>query len=239
MWRNPLVDGSITTTNTRHNQGLCVLFYRAAIDLPRSTLNYLAGLIRRHRKTIGSAWRLLNPGQQALLVLADLRKDETFSGKHRVHGMNVQVIAAPNGTIPWTSSAMPGKSHDLTAARVWGTQRELDQAGILTLADKGYQGADFTVMITPYKGKNKPESQKSPTVPMPISADPANARTRSSSHGGSSASSAAVPTRPATSSKPSPSYRTTALKSPEDEMGSFMSIVTGGVSGNSARRDTI
>lgn len=46
-----------------------MLFYRAAVDLSRSTLNYVAGIIRRHRKAIGSPWRRLNPGQQALLVL--------------------------------------------------------------------------------------------------------------------------------------------------------------------------
>lgn len=55
-----------------------MLFDRAAVDLSRSTLNYVAGLIRRHRKAIRSAWRLLNPGQQALLVLVYLRKGETF-----------------------------------------------------------------------------------------------------------------------------------------------------------------
>jgi DDE superfamily endonuclease len=203
-----------------------VLFYRAAVDLSRSTLNYVAGLIRRRRKAIGSVWRLLNPGQQALLVLVYLRKDETFaeisagfgvsattawryveetvmllsarspklthalrkaardglahvildgtlihtdrvradrpyfSGKHRVHGMNVQVIAGPDGTILWTSGALPGSAHDLTAARVWGILRELEKAGILTLADKAYQGAEASVVITPYKGKNKPDSQK-------------------------------------------------------------------------------
>ncbi len=203
-----------------------MLFYRAALDLSRSTLNYVAGLIRRRRKAIGSAWRLLNPGQQALLVLAYLRKDETFaeisagfgvsattawryveetvmllsarspklaqalrkakkdgliylvldgtlictdrvradrpyfSGKHRVHGMNVQVIAGPDGAILWTSGALPGKVHDLTAARVWGILRALEKAGILTLADKAYQGAEASVVITPYKGKDKPESQK-------------------------------------------------------------------------------
>lgn len=56
-----------------------MLFYRAAVDLSRSTLNYVAGLIRRRRTAIGSMWRLLNPGRQALLVLAYLRKDETFA----------------------------------------------------------------------------------------------------------------------------------------------------------------
>ena len=51
-----------------------MLFYRAALPLSRKTLNYAAGLIRRHRASIGSLWRKLNPGRQALLVLAYLRK---------------------------------------------------------------------------------------------------------------------------------------------------------------------
>jgi hypothetical protein len=56
-----------------------VLFYRAALPLSSKTLNYAAGIIRRHRAAIGSARRKLNPGQQALLVLAYLRKGETFA----------------------------------------------------------------------------------------------------------------------------------------------------------------
>jgi Helix-turn-helix of DDE superfamily endonuclease len=56
-----------------------MLFYRAALPLSCKTLNYAAGLIRRHRISIGSRWRRLNPGQQALLVLAHLRKGETFA----------------------------------------------------------------------------------------------------------------------------------------------------------------
>jgi hypothetical protein len=59
-------------------QGLPVLFYRAALPLSRRTLNFVAGIVRRHLKAIGSRWRKLNPGQQALLVLAYLRKGETF-----------------------------------------------------------------------------------------------------------------------------------------------------------------
>jgi hypothetical protein len=51
-----------------------LLFYRAALPLSSRTLNYAAGIIRRHRKAIGSCWRKLNPGRQALLVLAYLRK---------------------------------------------------------------------------------------------------------------------------------------------------------------------
>ncbi|HEY9468002.1 MAG TPA: transposase family protein [Propionibacteriaceae bacterium] len=195
-----------------------MLFYRAAVDLSSSTLNYLAGLVRRHRTSIGSPWRRLTPAQQALLALVHLRKGETFaelaagfavstatawryvqeaikllsarspkldqalrkaakdglgylilngtliaidrvkadrpyySGKHRMHGMNIQVISSPDGTIIWTSGALPGGTHDLTAARIWGILPRLERAGILTLADKGYQGAGGSV-VTPYKGR--------------------------------------------------------------------------------------
>jgi hypothetical protein len=45
----------------------------------RAGLDYTAGIIRRHRKRIGSCWRKLNPGRLALLVLAYLRKGETFA----------------------------------------------------------------------------------------------------------------------------------------------------------------
>jgi hypothetical protein len=57
-----------------------MLFYRAALPLSRRTLDYLAGVVRRHRRRIGSCWRKLNPGQQALLVLVHLRNGETFAG---------------------------------------------------------------------------------------------------------------------------------------------------------------
>ncbi|SDI44485.1 DDE superfamily endonuclease [Sinosporangium album] len=66
--------------------------------------------------------------------------------------MNVQVIASPEG-------ALPGGVHDLTAARAWGIPREPGRAGILTLADKAYQGAEGPT-ATPYKSRGKPDSQK-------------------------------------------------------------------------------
>jgi hypothetical protein len=49
------------------------------MPLSHKTLSYVAGIIRRHRTSIGSCWRKLNPGQQALLVLACLKKGETFA----------------------------------------------------------------------------------------------------------------------------------------------------------------
>ena len=201
-----------------------MLFYPAVLPLCPQTLDYTAGIIRRHRRLIGSPWRKLNARQQALLVLAYLRKGETFaelaagfgisaatawryvtettallaarsawrsfgdraaskaghaylvidgtlipvdrvaadrpfySGKHRRHGMNLQVIASPGGEIVWVSGPLPGAVHDLTAARIWGIIAELDASGLVVLADKGYLGEDG--LRTPYRGRNKPASQK-------------------------------------------------------------------------------
>ena len=56
-----------------------MLFHHAMLPLSHRTLNYAAGVIRRRRRAIGSRWRKLNPAQQALLVLAYLRKGETFA----------------------------------------------------------------------------------------------------------------------------------------------------------------
>jgi DDE superfamily endonuclease len=201
-----------------------MLFYRAALPLSRKTLTFVSGIIRRHRASIGSPWRKLNCGQQALLVLVYLRKGDTFavvaagfgvstatawryvnetvallaarapklrkavrdagkaghayvvldgtlipvdrvaadrpfySGKHRRHGMNLQVIASPVGDVLWVSGALPGSVHDKKAEWIWGVLAELEAAGLVTLADKGYQGSTYAKI--PYKGRNKPESQK-------------------------------------------------------------------------------
>ena len=59
----------------------------------------------------------------------------------------------------WVSGPLPGAVHDLTAARIWGIVRELAAAGLVVLADKGYHGAGDHVR-TPYRGRNKPASQK-------------------------------------------------------------------------------
>jgi len=200
-----------------------MLFYRAALPLSSRTLTFVSGIIRRHRKSIGSRWRRVNPGQQALVVLAYLRKGETFadlaagfavgtttawryvnetvellaagapklrravraatkagyayvvldgtlipvdrvaadrpfySGKHRKHGMNLQVIASPGGDILWVSGALPGSVHDKKAEWIWGVLDELEAAGLVTLADKGYQGSAHAKI--PYRGRNKPEAQ--------------------------------------------------------------------------------
>jgi DDE superfamily endonuclease len=64
----------------------------------------------------------------------------------------------PHGDIVWVSGALPGAVHDLTAARIWGIIAELAASGLVVLRDKGYLGEDD--IRTPYRGRNKPASQK-------------------------------------------------------------------------------
>jgi hypothetical protein len=118
-----------------------------------------------------------------------------YSGKHRRHGMNLQVISTPDGDIVWISRPLPGATHDLTAARIWGILRELAAAGLIVLADKGYHGAGQS-LLTPYKGRGKPESQKSANHAHARLRGVGNAPTPSSRHDASCGNYAAAPGAP-------------------------------------------
>ena len=94
-----------------------------------------------------------------LIPIDRVAADRPFhSGKHRKHGMNLQVISSPDGEIVWVSGPLPGAVHDLTAARIWGIIRELAASGLVVLGDKGYLGEDH--ILVSYRGRNKPASQK-------------------------------------------------------------------------------
>ncbi|MEU5973089.1 transposase family protein [Streptomyces globisporus] len=75
-----------------------------------------------------------------------------YSGKHKRHGMNVQVLTDPFGRLLWASPALPGSTHDLTAARQHGIIEALAEAGLKYWADKAYQGASGTVRV-PFRGR--------------------------------------------------------------------------------------
>ena len=85
----------------------------------------------------------------------DTGHDLWYSGKHKAHGGNVQVVCDPSGFPVAVSDVQPGSAHDLAAARATGFLGTLHAAaallGLPTLADKGYDGAGIGVH-TPAKG---------------------------------------------------------------------------------------
>ncbi|MGW0827497.1 IS5 family transposase [Streptomyces sp. NPDC002845] len=193
-----------------------MLVYSSGVDVSSSALRFLAARLRERRRTLGTRWRRLSAGRQALLTLAHLRNGQPYaqlaagfgvgtttvyryvneavellaalaptlaeavraasmkafvildgtllpidriaadrpfySGKHKKHGMNVQVIADPKGRLLWASPALAGAVHDVRAAREHGIIDALAEAGINCWADKGYQGAGGTVRL-PYRGR--------------------------------------------------------------------------------------
>ncbi|MGW9436135.1 IS5 family transposase [Streptomyces sp. NPDC055607] len=207
--------------DTADSPGALLVPYPATLDVSYELVEHVSWLIYARRRELNSPWRRLGCFKQALLTLAHLRKNETFtqlaagfgvstttawryvdetldvlaawtpglhealtglgegdfvivdgtlipidriaadepyySQKHRKHGMNVQVIARPDGTPLWFSRATPGRTHDLTAARAHGIVQACLTREILVLADRAYQGAGATVR-TPYKNhREQPE----------------------------------------------------------------------------------
>ncbi len=183
-----------------------MLVYPSGVDVSSSALRFLTQQLRRHRRAIGSRWRRLSAGRQALLTLAHLRVGHTYaqlaagfgvgtttayryvteavqllaalapsltdavrtasvkafvildgtvlpidrtaadrpfhSGKHRKHGMNVQVITDPFGRPLWASPALPGAVHDAARARAPRTRhrRRSRRGGHQVLGRQGLPG---------------------------------------------------------------------------------------------------
>jgi hypothetical protein len=90
--------------------------------------------------------------------------DLWWSGKHKHHGGNVQVISAPDGWPLWTSDVRPGREHDMTCARTHGVIEALAEVReyLAGLADLGYEGAAdiVRVPIKKTKGKKLTDDQK-------------------------------------------------------------------------------
>ncbi|WP_405922568.1 transposase family protein [Streptomyces sp. NBC_00035] len=196
-----------------------MLVYPSSIDLSSRSLRCLTERLAVRRGEIGTRWRRLTAGRQALLALAHLRCGDTYaqlaagfgigigvatvyryireavevlaslaptlaevmhiartksfvildgtllpidriaadtpyySGEHKRHGMNVQVLTDPFGRLLRASPALPGSTHDLTAARAHGIVDALTGAGLKCWADKAYQGAGGSIRV-PFRGRH-------------------------------------------------------------------------------------
>jgi hypothetical protein len=204
-----------------------MLSYPSGLSVSSRALNLLADALRARRRVLRSRWRRLDPGRQALLVVAYLRKGETYtdlaagfgvgvstayryiregltlladlaptleqamqvaagkayviidgsllridrvamaskqdrpyySGKHKCHGVNVQVISDPAGRLIWVSPALPGTRHDIAAAREHEILQAFQDAQISALGDTGYQGAGPAVRA-PQRRRRKDQGHR-------------------------------------------------------------------------------
>jgi len=81
-----------------------------------------------------------------------------YSTKHKLHGVNVQVITGPASRTLWLSPALVGRTHELTVARAHLIIRICERQSVPVLADMAYIGAGEWV-TTP---KRRPSKANSP-----------------------------------------------------------------------------
>ena len=99
-----------------------------------------------------------------------------YSGKHKRHGVNVQVLADTRGRLLWASPALPGAVHDVKAARTHGIPAALIKFGVAcwpttpTAAPARPSRCRSDADPARYRMRNGRS-----TPPTPATADPANA----------------------------------------------------------------
>lgn len=69
-----------------------MLLYPGTIDLSTTHLRYVATVVRVHRRRIGSRWRRLSAGRQALLVLAHLRNGDPYARLAAGFGIGIATV---------------------------------------------------------------------------------------------------------------------------------------------------
>lgn len=88
--------------------------------------------------------------------------DLWWSGKHKRHGGNIQVVSGPDGWPLWTSGVRPGREHDTTAARADPQLLQTITAWVAdgrhSLADLGYEGEPAVFTVPHKKPRNAPLS---------------------------------------------------------------------------------
>jgi transposase len=77
--------------------------------------------------------------------------ERLYNGKHKIHGVNVQILARLDGSPVWASPPMPGADHDMTCFAAHKLDKIFNTR--TGLADAGYQGHGTTGLITPVKRK--------------------------------------------------------------------------------------
>lgn len=69
-----------------------MLGYPSAIDLSSARLRHLARHLAAHRREIGTRWRRITPGRQALRALAHLRCGDTYARLSVGFGVGIATV---------------------------------------------------------------------------------------------------------------------------------------------------
>ncbi|MFD9458946.1 transposase family protein [Streptomyces sp. NPDC059985] len=129
----------------RISVGTAHAYVRQVVALLARRAPGLTAALRGSPDTVKPAYVLVDGTLAECDRVGDGRSD--YSGKHRRHGVNLQVITDPMGKILWVSRAPPGRTHDLAAARRHGIVATCIRLGMPVLADLGYVGAGGTFAI--------------------------------------------------------------------------------------------
>ena len=139
--------------------------YPAGITMSNRALITLADALRRNRTTLGTRWRRLDPGAQALLVLAHLRKGETYTDLAGGFGIGTTtVFRYIHQALELLAALAPTLGQAIQTARrkayviLDGTLRRIDRVGMAGGRDRPY-----------YSGKHKCHG-----VNVQVIADPAD-----------------------------------------------------------------
>jgi hypothetical protein len=128
-----------------------VLVYPSSMTVSTQTLTFVSTTLRAHRRRLGTRWRLLSCGEQALMVLAHLRKGETYRDLAAGFGVGVttayrylreavQILAALAPTLQEAMAVAAGKAY----VTLDGTLIRIDRVAMASGNDRPY-----------YSGKSK------------------------------------------------------------------------------------
>ena len=103
----------------------------------------------------------------------DTGYDLWYSGKHRAHGGNVQVVCDPAGFPVAVSDVQPGSVHDITAARATGFLGAVRRRGAAGAVHPGRQGLRRRRGRRPHSGQGRSPGPRhrcpQPAHPLPAS----------------------------------------------------------------------
>jgi len=131
-----------------------VLLYPSGMSVSTRALTVVSDLLRRHRRERATRWRKLSAGRQALLVIAYLRKGETYadlacgfrvgtSTVYRYVREALGLLAAMAPTLEQAIAVAAGKAFVILD----GTLLRIDRVGMAGDYNRGFYSGKHTKEI--------------------------------------------------------------------------------------------